>query len=135
MLDNARSIHPIDIRQCRRLGLFVNPQMNKPDIIIEAPAQDLEIGKRNDTVYVGLVGGTSLAIEGVVLDEVDVNVGFEGFGAVLFGVERIFECFEDLTLACFVGWAAGAVGLCAGFEGVDCRERVCRGSEEKGEGG
>lgn len=88
MLDNARPIHPINIRQRNRLRLLINPDMDQPQIIIEVLPQNFKRSVGDDAAELGLVGGAALLVEGVVLNQVGGDVGVEGEGGVLGGVER-----------------------------------------------
>lgn len=110
MLDNARPIHAIDIRERDGFGRLVDPDVDQADIVIEVGAQHVEGGVGQDAVELGLVGGAALLVEGVVLDEVGGDVGFEGEGGVLGDVEGGDEGGEEGALLVGGGGGGGAVG-------------------------
>ena len=113
MLHNARPIHAINIRQRNRLRVLVHPHVDKPDVAVKVLAENLEVGVRDNPRKLRSIGVPSLSIKGVVLDEVDVNVGVECFRGVLLGVKDLGEVEEDLLLFVGVGVAGGTVGLFA----------------------
>lgn len=109
MLNNAGPIHAVDIRQRNWLWLLIDPDMDQADVAVEVVAQHIEGGVREDAVELGFVGGAALGVEGIVLDEVDGDIGFEGQGGVLESVEVVDEVEEELALLGFGGGLGGAV--------------------------
>ena len=85
--------------------------MNQPNPAIEILPQHLKLYKRNNTRELGGVGIAALRVKGVVLGEVEGDVGVEGFGSVFFGVENFDEVEEDGFLVGGGSVAGGAVGF------------------------
>lgn len=139
MLDNTGAIHAINIRQRNRLGLLLDPRLQEADVVVEVLAQDGEAGVGDDAGQFGGVGVAALLVEGVVLGEVDGDVGVEGLGRVLLPVQRLDEGVEDgalLPLGRGTRWAVGVGGADLGVGALGERVRGVVGhGEDEGEGG
>ena len=72
MLHNARPIHSIDIRQSNwlRQRILINPQMDKPGVVVEVMSQNGAGYERDDVGQLCCIGITALRIEWIMLDQV-----------------------------------------------------------------
>ena len=113
MLHNTRPIHPIYIGQRNRLWALIDSHMDQPNIAIEGLPQHIETRIRNNARELRSIGVPSLLVKGVVLDEVDSDIGVKGFCGVLLRVENLDEFEEDFFLVFGGGVAGGAVRFCA----------------------
>ena len=112
MLDDARTIHTIYIRQSNRLlPSLVDPDVGKSDIIVKTRPKDRRGYERNDLCEFLFVGDASLGIKRIMLGEIDGDVGVKGVYDILLHVELVDECQEDLSLSALWCWMTGAVGF------------------------
>ncbi len=90
MLDNASTIHAEQIDQSKLSTIWkVDLQHDGAVAVIVVPTKDLVVSVGEDRCEFGGDGVTSLRVVWAVLDQVDGNVGVEGFDDLLVGIPEL----------------------------------------------
>lgn len=120
MLNKARPLHPINVRQSNGLhAQLINTNMDEADAVIEAMSEDYRGYKGDDLRQFLLIRNPTLSIKGIMLGQVESDVLVESTNDVFFAVELVDEAVKDLALDVFGRRVAGAVagvGVGAGEE-------------------